>query len=87
MDSFNLDDYIRTIHFDELKVPNIPFHIIHPKTYYELDGMKEAELDFYKGVILSKTTEPIFMFSDMPMEDMAKDLDFGKNGCLLLLWQ
>ncbi len=79
LDSFNLDDYIRTIHFDELKVPNIPFHIIHPKTYYELDGMKEAELDFYKGVILSKTTEPIFMFSDMPMEDMAKDLDFGKK--------
>lgn len=79
LDSFNLDEYIRTIHFDELKVPNMPFYIMHPKTYYELDGFKEAELDFYKGTVLSKTTAPIFMFSDMPMEDMAQDVDFGKK--------
>lgn len=79
LDSFDLDEYIRTIHFDELKVPNLPFHIIHPKTYYELEGMKNAELDFYKGTVLSKSTEPIFMFSDMPMEDMAEDIEFGKK--------
>lgn len=79
LDSFNLDEYIRTIHFDELKIPNVPFYIIHPKTYYQLDGMKEAELDFYKGSVLSKSNEPIFMFSDMPMEDMAEDVDFGKK--------
>lgn len=79
LDTFNLDEYIRTIHFDELKVPNMPFYIIHPKTYYELEGMKAAELDFYKGTVLSKTNEPIFMFSDMPMEDMAEDVDWGKK--------
>ncbi|MBQ0041955.1 MAG: helix-turn-helix transcriptional regulator [Lachnospiraceae bacterium] len=79
LDSFNLDEYIRTIHFDELKVPNLPFYIIHSKTYYQLDGMKEAELDFYKGTVLSKSSKPIFMFSDMPMEDMAEDVDFGKK--------
>lgn len=79
LDAFDLDEYIRTIHFDELKVPNVPFHLIHSKTYYELDGMKEAELDFYKGTVLSKTAEPIFMFSDMPMEDMAQDIDFAKK--------
>lgn len=79
LDSFDLDDYIRAIHFDELKVPNIPFYLIHNKTYYKLDGMKEAELDFYKGTVLSKSMEPIFMFSDMPMEDMAQDIEFGKK--------
>lgn len=79
LDSFILDEYIRTIHFDELKVPNLPFYIIHSKTYYQLAGMKEAELDFYKGSVLSKSNEPIFMFSDMPMEDMAEDVDFGKK--------
>lgn len=79
LDEFDLDDYIRTIHFDQLKIPNIPFYIIHSKTYYKLDGMKEAELDFYKGTVLSKTMGPIFMFSDMPMEDMANDIDFGKK--------
>lgn len=79
LDSFNFDEYVRTIHFDTLKVPSVPFNMIHSKTYYELDGMKEAELDFYKGTVLSKSTDPIFMFSDMPMEDMAEDLDFGKK--------
>lgn len=79
LDSFDLDDYIRTIHFDQLKIPNVPFYLIHNKTYYELDGMKEAELDFYKGTVLSKSMEPIFMFSDMPMEDMAQDVEFGKK--------
>lgn len=79
LDSFNLDEYIRTIHFDKLKVPSFPLYIIHSKTYYHLEGMKEAELDFYKGTVLSKSTEPIFMFSDMPMEDMAEDIEFGKK--------
>jgi len=79
LDSFNLEDYISAIHFDQLKVPNVPIYLIHNKTYYKLDGMKEAELDFYKGTVLSKSMHPIFMFSDMPMEDMAQDIDFGKK--------
>lgn len=79
LDEFDLDDYIRAIHFDQLKVPAMPFYLIHGKTYYKLDGMKEAELDFYKGTVLSKSMEPVFMFSDMPMEDMAEDVDFGKK--------
>ena len=46
--------------------------------------MKKGELDFFKATVLSKSMEDVFMCSDMPMEDMAKDLDFGKNGCLRL---
>ena len=79
LDSFDLDEYIRSIHFDELKVPNIPLYIIRPKTYYGVEEMKEAELDFFRGTVLSKSMEPILMFSDMPMEDMAQDLEFGKK--------
>ena len=44
--------------------------------------MKRGELDFFKATVLSKDTEDIFMCSDMPMEDMAEDISFGKNGCL-----
>lgn len=79
LDSFDLDEYIRTIHFDQFKVPNVPFYIIHPKTYYGLEGMKEGELDFYKGTVLSKSMDPILTYSDLPMEDMAADLEFGKK--------
>ena len=68
LDSFNLDDYIKVIKFDELKVPSIPFYKAKTKHYYGIEEMKQGELNFFKG-----------MCSDMPMEDMAKDIDFGKK--------
>lgn len=79
LDSFNLDDYIKVIKFDELKVPSIPFYKAKTKHYYGIEEMKQGELKFFKGTVLSKSKEDIFMCSDMPMEDMAKDIDFGKK--------
>ena len=79
LDSFNLDDYIKVIKFDELKVPNIPFYKAKTKHYYGIEEMKQGELNFFKGTVLSKSKEDIFMCSDMPMEDMAKDIEFGKK--------
>ena len=79
LDSFNLDDYIKVIKFNELKVPSIPFYKVKTKHYYGLEEMKEGELNFFKATILSKSKEDIFMCSDMPMEDMAEDTIFGKK--------
>ena len=79
LDSFNLDDYIKVIKFNELKVPSIPFYKVKTKHYYGLEEMKEGELNFFKATVLSKSKEDIFMCSDMPMEDMAEDTDFGKK--------
>ena len=79
LDSFNLDDYIKVIKFDELKVPSIPFYKAKTKHYYGIEEMKQGELNFFKGTVLSKSREDIFMCSDMSMEDMAKDIDFGKK--------
>ena len=79
LDNFNLDDYIKAIKFDELKVPNLPFYKTKSGNYFGLDGMKEGELNFFKATVLSKSNEDIFMCSDMPMEDMAEDIEFGKK--------
>ena len=79
LNDFNLNDYIKAIKFDELKVPSIPFYKGKTKHYYGLDEMKEGELNFFKATVLSKSKEDIFMCSDMPMDDMAKDIDFGKK--------
>lgn len=49
LDNFNLNDYIKAIKFDELKIPNIPFYITKTKNYYGLEEMKKGELDFFKG--------------------------------------
>lgn len=79
LDEFDLNKYIESIHFNELKVPNIPFQIINSKNYYGLNEMKNGELDFFKHTILSKKMEPIFMYNDMPINDMAEDVEFGKK--------
>ena len=79
LDSFNLNDYIKAIKFDELKVPSIPFYKAKSRHYYGIEEMKEGELNFFKAIVLSKSKEDIFMCSHMPMEDMAEDVSFGKK--------
>ena len=79
LDEFNLNDYIKAIHFDELKVPSVPFQMPTSKTHFGLDQMMESELDFLKATVISKSTEPVIMYSDMPMGEMAKDPEFPKK--------
>ena len=79
LDNFDLDKYIKAIHFDEMKVPFVPFYKSGSKTYYGIEEMKQGELDFFKATVLSKSNESVFMCSDMPMDDMAEDVDFGKK--------
>ena len=79
LDEFNLDEYIRAIHFNEIKVPTVPFQFPTKKHYFGVEEMKAGELDFLKSTVLSKSNEPVFMCSDMPMEDMAEDMDFSKK--------
>ena len=79
LDDFDLNEYIEAIKFDKIKVPTLPFQIPTSKMYYGLDELKEGELDFFKTTVLSKNPGTIFMFNDMPMEDMSKDMDFGKK--------
>lgn len=79
VDSFNLDDYIRVIHFDSFKVPKVPFQLPVSRHYYGLKEMREGELDFLKHTVLSKSMKPLYICSDMPVEDMAADEDFAKK--------
>lgn len=79
MDEFNLDDYIRVIHFNELKVPTAPFQFPGSKNYFGLKEMMNSELDFLKATVLSKSQEDVIMYSDMPIEEMAKDSNFPKK--------
>lgn len=80
LDQFDLNEYIKAIHFDEWKVPPaIPFRLSTSKSYTGLKNMMEAELDFLKDTVLSKSMDPVIMYSDMPMEEMAKDPEFPKK--------
>lgn len=79
LDEFDLNEYIKVIKFDELKVPSVPFQVPTSKTYWGIEEMMESELDFLKTTVLSKSMTPVIMYSDMPMKEMAKDPDFPKK--------
>ena len=79
LDEFDLNEYIKVIKFDELKVPSVPFQVPTSKTYWGIEEMMESELDFLKATVLSKSMTPVIMYSDMPMKEMAKDSDFPKK--------
>ena len=48
-------------------------------TYFGLKEMMASELDFLKATVLSKSSAPVIMYSDMPMGEMAKDPEFPKK--------
>lgn len=79
LDEFDLNEYIKVIKFEELKVPSVPFQLPTSKTYFGIDEMMESELDFLKATVLSKSMTPVTMYSDMPMEEMARDSEFPKK--------
>ena len=79
LDEFDLNEYTQAIRFDDMKVPTVPFQLPLSKTYYGLEEMKNGELDFLKATALGKSDAPVFLCSDMPMDDMAKDRDFTKK--------
>lgn len=88
LDEFDLNAYIRSVHFDELKVPVAPFQLPTSRSYSGLRQMMDSELDFMKAAVLSRSTEPVLMYSDMPMTEMAQDPEFPKKwmfGMALLL--
>lgn len=80
LDEFNMEEYIQCIHFDEIKIPSAPSFLVPlQKHYFGVEEYKKGELDFFKATVLSKSLEPVYMHSDMPMADMAEDVEFAKK--------
>lgn len=88
MDEFNLDEYIKSIHLNDIRISSSPFYKSRKKNYAGLKAMLEGELDFFKEAILSKSTEDVTMCNDMPMEYFVTDPEFSRKwmmGLALLL--
>ena len=79
LDNFDLEEYIKVIKFDEMKVPFIPFYNPSAKTYTGIEEMRMGELDFFKATVMSKSTEPVFMCNDVPMEKLVQDKEWAKK--------
>ena len=79
LDAFDLDDFIRAVHFDDMKVPTVPFQLPTTKTYTGIREMMNCEIDFLKAAVLSKSSASVILYSDMPLDEMAADEEFPKK--------
>ena len=79
VDSFDLDAFIRSLRFDDVRLPTLPFSLPTTKTYTGVKEMMESELDFIRATLLSRSTEDCVFYSDMPLEEMAGDPEFPKK--------
>ena len=75
MDSFSLDEFISSIHFNDIRLPTVPFQLPTNKTYTGLDGMMKCELDFIKTTVTSRSMEDCILYSDMPIGEIAENTD------------
>lgn len=74
LNDFDLNEYIKAIHFDELKVPTVPFQIPSSKSYFGLKEMMESELDAF---LLADTAKPGVrknIFSSLPLYTASEEL-------------
>ena len=81
---FDLNDYMKRIHFDKLIVPTLPLQAKSSKAYAGLEGMKKAELEFLRRAVLSTATGPVWEYSSLPMEEPASDEAFSKKWMMRL---
>ena len=82
LDNFNLDEYIESIHFNNIKEPAPLFVPSGSKLYYGLEQFRQSHLDFFNITSAGNFTQPVFMCADIPMEDMVKDPAFMKKWML-----
>ena len=82
LDGFDLNEYIKAIRYDELQVPTMPLVIPTSKTYYGVQQMREAELEFLKVTATARNARTVTMFSDMSMTELASDAEFAKRYAL-----
>ena len=80
LDSFDLNDFIASIHYDEMKVPTAPFQLPSSRYYHGLQEMMKAEIDFLKATVLARSKQDVIMYSDFPRMQNSQ-----RNGCSVWL--
>ncbi len=76
MDVFSLNDYTVNLNLDPAQLPPSEPLLEPQKLYYGVSEMRQGQLDFFQQTLFSRSREPLFMCTDMPMLDIAEDEDF-----------
>lgn len=80
LDEFDISEFLRTINFNSIHTPlGISFRIPVSRFYYGVEQYREALMLFFRMTLISRSREPIFLFTEMPIADIASDQMFTKR--------
>lgn len=84
IDVFNLTDYSVIARLDPAELP-VPTPCPEQRMlFYGIRQMREGQLTFFRQTLHSRSREPLFMFTDMPLMDIAEDETFLRRWMLAL---
>ena len=73
LDQFDPNEYMTRTHFDALDVPAPqPVPELH-EDYFGLLRLRQSHLDFFRLTLQSESAVPIFMHTDLPIEQLAQE--------------
>ena len=80
VDEFDLDQYIKTLSLEDLN-STIPEGILETekKIYYGTREVMQSELDFVYKTVASDSMQDIILYTDIPIEDLARDINYVKK--------
>lgn len=84
LDTFDLNEFISSIKFSENDPADFSASVSPSGTYCGPEQMRQAELDFFRNILLSGNTSPVFMCNTMPIEKMAEDPVFIRQWMSLI---
>lgn len=79
LDSFNLSEYINAVHLNDNEIFMQPSMPSVRKNYYLPEGFMQAELTWLQAVITSPSISPVLFYSDMPIGELSRNVDFSKQ--------
>ena len=74
--SFDVENYIRSVSFDDLIPGTLPEGVPVSRSYQGIEAMMTAELDYLSATVASPSDDDVIMYTDMPMREMASYPDF-----------
>ena len=79
LDSFDLNEYIRAMRIDDRRPGGSAAHMPEGRSVSGLKNMMRIEMDFFHAAAISESSEPVFIYTDMPLTELAKDPDYPKQ--------
>ena len=79
VDSFDLNEYIKAIRIDAPSPDDGAQDLPEARTVSGLKNMMRCQLDFFRATERAERGESVFIYTDMPLTELARDPEYPKQ--------